>query len=316
MHWLKNLKACLPARHKEGQAGLSVDNQDRQGQVRFKEPLGGHTTLRIGGPADVWAEPNNAAKLREIVCRCFKERIPYLVIGRGSNILFSDKGFKGVVVCLNSAAFTKMEVREKRVFCGAGLSLNTLLKAAQKKGLGGLEFLAGIPASVGGALVMNAGIRQKAIGSLLEAVTVMDKQGKMRVLKNRWLKFAYRQSSLNRYIVLKAQLLLIKRNPEKIKENIAMFLQQRRKTQDLTSKSAGCIFKNSRHLLSAGQMIEACGLKRRRKGGAEISAKHANYFINRNGATAKDILYLMRLAQEKVQKKFGVDLEPEIKIVK
>lgn len=298
MHWWKRLKA----------------------RARFKEPLCDHTTLRIGGPADVWVQPRDFEELSEIVCHCLKERMPYFVIGRGSNILFNDKGFKGLVICLDSGIFTKMEIKGSRILCGAGLSLNKLIKQTRVWGLGGLEFLAGIPASAAGALVMNAGNRRKSIGNLVKGVTVMDRQGRLRVLKDKQLKFGYRQSSLNKYIVLEIALKLVKRSQKKIKENIAKFLEQKRRTQDLSSKSAGCIFKNpeyrSSRRVSAGKMIEACGLKGKRRGGAEISTKHANYIINRNSAKAKDVLYLMNLTQRQVQKKFGLHLEPEIKIIK
>ncbi len=313
MHWLKRLKAHDNPWGCHG-GGLWLKNL--KGRVRFKEPLGAHTTLRIGGPADVWVEPADFQELSKIIRRCAKEQIPHLVIGKGSNILFSDKGFKGAVICLNSPFFAKIEFKGNCVSCGAGSPLNKLIREAQKRGLGGLEFLAGIPASVAGALAMNAGNRQKGIGSLVKSVTVMDRQGKTRTLRSRQLSFGYRKSNLNRYIVLEAMLKLVKRSPKKVKENIAKFLQQKRKTQDLSSKSAGCIFRNPHHRLAAGEMIEACGLKRRRKGGAEISGRHANYIINRNCAKAKDILYLIDLVQRQVQKKFGVLLEPEIKIVK
>ncbi len=297
MHWLKRLKA----------------------RVRFNEPLSNHTTLRIGGPAQVWVEPKDIGQLRQILCRCVKEQIPYLVVGRGSNILFSERGFRGVVICLNSRAFTKMEIKtQAHISCGAGLDLSKLISQAQKRGLGGLEFLAGIPATAGGALIMNAGNTKDNIASLVESVTVMDNRGVTRVLKKKQLNFGYRRSNLDRYIVLEAQLRLTKSSPKKVKEQILENLSKKRETQDLTARSAGCIFKNPhpRHRLTAGQMLEACGLKRRRKGGAEISAKHANYIINRNSAQACDILYLINLAQREVKKKFGVLLEPEIKIIK
>ena len=297
MHWLIRLKA----------------------RVRFNEPLSNHTTLRIGGPAEVWVEPKDIGQLRQILCRCVKEQIPYLVVGRGSNILFSERGFRGIVICLNSRAFTKMEIKTQAyISCGAGLDLSKLISQAQKRGLGGLEFLAGIPATAGGALIMNAGNTKDNIASLVESVTVMDRRGVTRVLKKKQLIFGYRRSNLDRYIVLEAQLRLTKSSPKKVKEQILENLSKKRETQDLTARSAGCIFKNPhpRHRLAAGQMLEACGLKRRRKGGGEISAKHANYIINRNSAQACDILYLINLAQREVRKKFGVLLEPEIKIIK
>jgi len=294
MHWLDDLKL----------------------RIRFSEPLSTHTTLRIGGPADAWVEPENLQELKEIVCRSSKEKVPYFVIGKGSNILVSDKGFRGVAICLNTPAFTKIEAKGDAVVVGAGLSLNNLIKQAGDWGLGGLEFLAGIPASVAGALIMNAGTAKQGIGSLVKSVTVMEKRGKVHTLEKKQLKFSYRSSNLDRYIVLEAKLRLIKRRPKQIEKDIAKNLFQKRITQDLDSKSAGCIFKNPPHRLSAGEMIEACGLKGRRSGEAEISTKHANYIVNHNHAKAKNILYLIDLAQQEVKKNFGVDLAPEIKIIK
>ncbi|MCQ9208282.1 MAG: UDP-N-acetylmuramate dehydrogenase [Omnitrophica bacterium] len=288
---------------------------DLKVRIRFREPLSAHTTLRIGGPADAWVEPESLEELKEIICRLNKERRPYFVIGKGSNILAGDKGFRGGVICLNSPAFTKIEAKGTSIVIGGGLALSSLIRQAAEWGLGGLEFLAGIPASVGGALITNAGTPEQGIGGLVKSVTVMDKAGKVYTLGKKELKFSYRKSNLNRYIVLGSVLQLIKRRPRQIENNIAKNLFQKRRTQDLDSKSAGCIFKNPRHRLSAGRLIELCGLKGRRCGGAEVSMKHGNYIINRSGAKAKDILYLMDLAQREVKKSFGVDLKPEIKII-
>ncbi len=294
MHWLKDLK----------------------GNIRFKEPLSVHTTLQTGGPADVWVEPADFRELRKIVYRCTKEGLPYLVIGKGSNILFSDSGFRGVIICLTAPAFTQVAFKGNYVSCGAGVSLNKLIRQARLSGLGGLEFLAGVPASIAGALVMNAGSRKRNIAGLVKSVTVMDRQGKKRVLRAGQLNFSYRQSNLRRYIVLAAMLRLVRRNPQEIAKDILANLSRKRRHQDLAAKSAGCILKNPRHKLTAGQMIEACGLKCRRQGGAEISAKHANYIINRRQAQSRDILYLIGLAQREVKRTFGITLQPEIKIVK
>ncbi len=293
MPWLKSLKA----------------------NVRFKEPLSAHTSLSVGGPADIWAQPENYSELKKIVCFCLKQQKPYIVVGKGANILASDRGFRGVALYLNAPAFTKMEIKETCIRCGAGLPLAKLLRETEKRGLTGLEFLAGIPATVAGAVVMNAGTRTNGLGNFVKGVTVMDKKGKLRRFKKRQLKFAYRQSNLNNYIVLEVELALTRKNAREVKQNIAAQLAQKRKTQDLRAKSAGCIFKNPQHPLTAGEMIEACGLKQRRKGGAEISPRHANYIINRNRAKARDILYLIHLAQREVKKKFGVLLEPEIRIL-
>ncbi|UCB56590.1 MAG: UDP-N-acetylmuramate dehydrogenase [Candidatus Omnitrophota bacterium] len=293
MHWLKELKA----------------------EVRLKEPLNIHTTLRIGGPADAWAEPQDYSELKELVCNCRRRKISYFVIGRGSNILVSDKGFKGMIISLSAPCFSGIRVEKNRIFCGAGLPLAKLIRQAQKKGWAGWEALAGIPASVGGALIMNAGRGKKTIGNLVRGVTVMDRNGKTHLLKKAQVKFGYRQSNLDKYIVLGAEFALKEKSPEEIRENITAVLKEKRRKQHLNRKNAGCIFKNPTHRLTAGEMIEACGLKGRERGEAEISKKHANFIINRANAASSDIFYLMDLAQRKVQKKFGVLLEPEIRII-
>jgi len=294
VNWLKKLKA----------------------QVRLREPLARHTSFRVGGVADAWVKPQNPDVLRQTILTCLQKKIPYLVIGKGSNILFSDKGFKGVVISLDSTAFGKIKIKGQKVSCGAAVSLSKLISQTQKKSLSGLEFLAGIPATCAGALIMNAGSRKKAIGNVVQSVVVMDKKGNRHLLSKKQLKFSYRKSNLDKYIILEANLKLIKRTAKQVKQNITAYLTKKRKTQNLSAKSAGCVFKNPNSGLSAGKMIEACDLGGRRFKGAEISAKHANYIINRNKAKACDILYLLKLAQRKVKNKFGITLKPEIKIIK
>ena len=284
--------------------------------LRFKEPLNIHTTLGVGGRADVWAEPENVDELATLLRHCRDLNAPYIIIGRGSNLLFSESGFKGVVFSLASGYFSKCQVSENTIRCGAGVPLQKVLRMALREGLKGLEFLAGIPASVGGAVVMNAGSKEKAIGQFIESVSVMDKDAKVLKIGRKKLSFGYRNSNLKKYLVLDVELKLEKSTPETIRKNIDSCIKRKRLTQDTTSKSAGCIFKNPHHVLSAASMIEACGLKNTTRGGAQISSKHANYIINRNGATADDILHLIKVAKSEVKKKFGVTLSPEIKIIK
>ncbi|MBN3039285.1 MAG: UDP-N-acetylmuramate dehydrogenase [Candidatus Omnitrophica bacterium] len=285
-------------------------------RLRFREPLARHTTLNVGGPAAVWIEPHDVEELGLTLSHCVKNRLPYMIIGKGSNLLVGDQGFKGAMLSLNAGIFAKMEFRGNHIRCGAGVALSRLLRECQRRGLGGLEFLAGVPATVAGALIMNAGSKDKYIGRYVESVTVMDEKERVRTLNKDRLKFGYRRSNLSKFVVLEATLKLIKKDPQKIKKESLYFLERKKKTQDLSFRSAGCIFKNPQHRLSAAAMIDACGLKSRRRGGAEISTKHANYIINRSGATAEDLLYLIKLAQKQVKNKFGVKLEPEVKIVR
>lgn len=284
--------------------------------VRFDEPLSRHTTLQIGGPADIWLEPCYQRALCAVMANCRQEKIPYLVIGRGSNILFSDEGFRGAVIALGQGPFSRIAVDGTRVTCGAGAAVNSLLRETWTSGLSGLEFLAGIPASIGGAVIMNAGNRQESIGSLVKGAVVIDHEAGVRQMDARELYFSYRSSNLAGYVVAEVCLELTGSAPQKIKERIAGYLQRKRETQDLPAKSAGCIFKNPTHCLPAGAMIDACGLKGRRSGGAEISAKHANFIINRHNARASDVLRLIELIQREVARKFNVRLETEIEIIR
>jgi UDP-N-acetylmuramate dehydrogenase len=285
-------------------------------RLRLKEPLNIHTTIGVGGDAEVWAEPQDANELALLLEHCKLIKAPYIVIGRGSNLLFSENGFKGVVFSLASGYFSKCKVNNDKIICGAGVALQKLLQVACKEGLSGLEFLAGIPASVGGAVVMNAGSRKKGIGDLVDSITVMNKKGKVEKIKKDRLLFSYRKSNLKKYLILDVELKLRKSTPKAVKKNMDLYVQNKQLTQDTKSKSAGCIFKNPPHVLSAAEMIEACGLKNTTHGGAQISDKHANYIINRNQATASDVLYLIKMAKTEVKKKFGVSLSPEVKIIK
>ncbi|MFC1699147.1 UDP-N-acetylmuramate dehydrogenase [Candidatus Omnitrophota bacterium] len=305
MRWLESLKYVL-----------SVNPLETETKIRFAEPLSAHTTFSIGGPAEAWVSPGDYTQLSKVVRYCLSKSIPYLVVGRGSNILFSDRGFNGLVICLNSPNFSQIKVATTMVSVGAGTPLNKLINQMQKKSLSGLEFLSGIPASVGGAIVMNAGDAKKSIGSFVQSLIVMDRSGKIKLLKKGQLGLGYRRSGLDGCIILEALFKLAKQRPATIQKNLTAALAKKQKTQDLSARSAGCVFKNPQHRLSAAQMIEHCGLKSKTKGGAEISAKHANYIINRDQASCQDVLYLLKLAQRKVKKHFGVRLEPEIRIVK
>ena len=303
-----------------------------KGKILLNEPLSRHTTFRIGGPAAVWVEPEGVDELRSILKFVKSNRIPFFVIGGGSNLLINDKGFKGVVISLNSDFFKKIKFANNYVSVGSALSLNRLVRKAKENSLGGCEFLSGIPGSVGGALAMNAGTRRnsifknhyQAIGDLVKEVDVMDSNGRLKTLKKHDINFGYRYSNLGKFIIISTKLKLNRKNKNRISHEINEFLKYKRASQDLLRPSAGCIFKNPRILsnnkvssqtLSAGYLIDAAGLKRYRYGGAAISQKHANYIVNDKGASAKDVLKIMRLVQKRIREKFSISLEPEIKII-
>lgn len=284
-----------------------------KGKVRRAEPLRRHTTFKIGGPAEYLVEPYDISDLRLLLSCAKKYRFPFSIIGLGSNILVNDKGVEGAVLRLSSPFFRKISFRGNRVSAGAGTRLSRLLLAGQKQGLGGLEFLAGIPATLGGALAMNAGAAGKGIADLVEKATVMDYNGNIKILNKDNIGFDYRKSNLSRCIILNAQLRLKKDNSKKIKKTISECLDYRRESQDLSFPSAGCIFKNPKGR-PAGMLIDLCGLKRKRIGDACVSDRHANFILNRGHSSARDVLRLMDLIRKEIRKKFRITLEPEIKI--
>jgi len=283
--------------------------------VRRNEPLNRHTTFRIGGPARFYIEPYDVADLKLLINALKRYKITPLVIGAGSNILVHDRGVDAAVVVLSSDYFTRLSVTKHALEAGAGCSLRRVTDAAVAHGLSGVEFLAGIPGTVGGALTMNAGAWGSDMSGIAKAVTVMDYRGRLKTLARKDVRFGYRASSLARYIVIGAQFSLKTAQRTVIKSRIARFRALRKKTQDTAYPCAGSVFVNPRGY-SAGALIDACGLKGARVGGACISTRHANFIVNQHHAKASDVLQLLALAQREVKKKFKVRLEPEIKIWK
>lgn len=284
-------------------------------KIKFKEkePLRNHTTFRIGGTAKYFFEPKNSLELKSLLKLLIRYKIPFLVLGAGSNILVGDKGFGGAVIHLRSPYFKKINYSGRFLEAKSGVLLREITLFSKKQGLSGAEFLAGIPGTLGGALAMNAGSQGKSIGDLIEDITVMDHNGNIKIIPKNKIKFSYRNSDLSKYIILSARLKLLKANKQEVKKRIARYLDYRRLTQDLRHSSAGCIFKNPPGY-SAGKIIDLCGLKGRHIGGASISQRHANFILNLKNAKSRDVLRLITLIKEQVKKKFKIDLEPEIKI--
>jgi len=284
-----------------------------KGRVKAQESLSRRTTFKIGGLAEFFVEPRDSADLKLLILAAKSSKVPILVIGAGSNILVSDRGVKAIVLRLNATLFKRISYSRNVMEAGSGLMLGHLILAAGNHGLSGLEFLAGIPGTVGGALAMNAGAWGRSISDLVEKVRVMDYNGTTKTLGRKDIKFAYRRCSLTGYIILSARLKLVKKTKKEINENIKKFLGYRRNTQDTSLPNAGCIFKNP-PANSAGRLIDLCGLKGKRIGGACVSQRHANFILNQGNASAGDVLKLMRLIRKRVKDKFKVTLEPEIKI--
>ncbi len=288
------------------------------------EILSAHTSFGIGGPAEFWCRPGDTEALREIILAARAEKVPVRIIGAGTNLLVSDSGVRGLVVQLRGRIFGRVSLDGPRVTTGAGCTIAKAIACAARAGLSGLEQFSGIPGTVGGALIMNAGVRSArpdgtgkdySIGDLVEFVTVMDYNGKTKNLSASEARFGYRHSALDGYIVLGCCLHLHPANPEYVREHAAAVIRARRAAQGKAWRSAGCVFKNPPGG-SAGRLIDSCGLKGARSGGAVVSNYHANFILNEADATASDVLALMRRIQRVVKKKFSVSLEPEIRIWK
>ena len=283
-------------------------------RILFDEPLARHTTLRLGPVARLWIEPFNRQSLALLVKKIKARKLTWLVIGCGSKLLITKKSLP-LALHLGAGDFKACSAEDNDIVAGAGVRVSSLLKAAYDHGLGGLEFLSGIPASVGGAVMLNAGVgwpERLEIGPFVHELEVMTHNGLIKTLHRHDLEFGYRYSNLKKYIIVRFR--LFKKRKENIKIKMRKFLNHRKETQGLDGFSAGCIFKNSSGQ-SSGKLIDLCGLKGKHIGDAMISTKHANFIINRGNAEAKDILTLMKLMKTQVRKKFNLTLEAEIQIV-
>ncbi len=282
--------------------------------VRAGEPLALHTTLRVGGPADVYVEPACEEDLSAVLLFCREHHLPWLVIGRGSNLLVKDGGVRGVVICLAGAAFSRIELAGHRLVCGAGAKLRAVSDAATTHGLSGFEFMDGIPGSVGGALRMNAGAMGAWTLDVVERVRCMGRDGIAREVTRAELIGEYRGCAFfDEHIALSAVFCGQRADPAQIAERVSLFRQKRLQTQPV-GPSAGCVFKNP-HCIPAGRLIDELGLKCTRIGGAYVSDKHANFILTDQGATATDVLRLIELIRERVRSERGIELEPEVRVV-
>ena len=282
--------------------------------VSHHEPLGKRTTLRVGGPADLYVEPGSEADLAKTLKFCAEHRLPIFILGRGSNLLVRDAGFRGMVICLGRPAFTRVQVEDCLMRCGAGAKLKAVAMEAKRCGVGGMEFMEGIPGSVGGALRMNAGAMGGAMFDVVVSVRVMNFFGQVQERVPTSMSVAYRCcSTLKTEIALEA-LLRGKLEPRKqIEERLNEFSKKRWESQPAAS-SAGCMFKNPPSI-PAGKLIDELGLKGTRVGGAMVSLEHGNFLINVNHATARDVLDLIELVRTRAQAQRGIELETEVEII-
>ena len=284
-----------------------------KGRVLFGEPLGRHTTFGIGGPAEVFHEPGDREELVRILKFASQETIPVTIIGSGSNCLVSDTGVPGIVISL-AGRLNSFHIEGGRVTAGAGVVLGHMVHRCLQAGLTGVESLVGVPGTVGGALVMNAGAFGGEISTHLVQVRTLTLDGKEQIYRRDSLQFGYRSSSFHTdEIILEAEFHFEAGSPETIADLQKRFLSERKARQPLNQRSAGSVFKNPAPDVAAGMLIDKAGLKGTRRGDAEISTRHGNFFINRGNATAEDIAFLIKLAARAVKQQFGTQLELEIK---
>lgn len=283
--------------------------------IKTKELLKKHTTFRIGGYADFFVSPENNGQLSKLVKALNDNNIKYYILGNGSNILAPDEGYEGVIIYIGEN-MSDIEVSGTKIVAGAGALLSRTAKEALKCSLAGMEFAAGIPGSIGGAVVMNAGAYGGEMRDIIVSATVCDRNGNIFILTKDELELSYRHSIIEEkeYIVLECEINLKKGKAEDIKAVMDDFSSRRREKQPLEYPSAGSTFKRPTGYF-AGKLIEDAGLKGYTVGGAKVSEKHSGFVINTGNATAEDVRSLIKYVSEEVYRQFGVVIEPEVKIL-
>ncbi len=284
------------------------------GTLRADEPLARHTSYGIGGPAALFVEADTIGDLKLALTTCREHDVASVVLGKGSNMLVSDEGYDGVVVVLGRD-FKHHCVEGERITSGAGVILAHVVQDAYARGLSGLEFAVGVPGTIGGAVVMNAGTRNDWMGSIVESVTVFDPLLGLVGLRSGDVNWGYRVTDIaDKGIAVECVLRLREGDKTSIRRTMDASLTRRKKSQPLAVRTAGSVFRNPEGD-SAGRLIESVGLKGARYGGAEISTVHANFIVNRKGATAADVVALVRRARSAVKDRYGIELKPEIRFL-
>jgi UDP-N-acetylmuramate dehydrogenase len=278
------------------------------------EPLKKHTTFKIGGTADYFCAPSSAEEISEALDFAREHDLDVSVMGAGSNLLVLDRGVRGLVMKVSGGG--KPSITGQQVRVGAGMMLPRIMTFLAQNGLGGLEFLAGVPGTVGGAIVMNAGAWGKEVAKRVKEVVVVDRSGKKKILTKKELGFRYRRSRLQngKWIVAEVVFSLTRRDKKKIREEMHDYLTRRKLAQPLGIPNCGSVFKNPTGKY-AGQLIEAAGCKGIRYGDAQVSEKHANFIVNLGDAKARDVIRLITAVQKAVEGCFHIVLEPELKIM-
>ena len=286
-----------------------------QVEILVAEPMKNHTTFRIGGPADALALPKTPEEVAEVVRFCHEHAQPYYVLGNGSNLLVSDEGYRGIVLQLYRN-FNDIQVNGEMITVQSGAMLAAVARTAYQNGLTGLEFASGIPGTIGGAVVMNAGAYGGEMKHVLREVTVLTKEGEVLAIPAKALELGYRTSVIpkNGWIVLGAVLQLKKGDPEQILARMEELKEQRITKQPLDLPSAGSTFKRPEGYF-AGKLIMDAGLRGFTVGGAQVSEKHCGFVVNRGNATAADVWELICEVKRRVKERTGVELEPEVKLL-
>ena len=282
--------------------------------VQENEPLAKRTTLRVGGPADVWVEPADENDLSALLAFISEQALPVMMLGRGSNLLVRDGGIRGVVITLSQPYFSTLTAEGERMRCGAGARLKAVAIEARKQGLAGLEFLEGIPGSVGGALRMNAGAHGGSAFGVVKEIRLLDLQGKVHVLAAAEMPAVYRSCpTLKTHVAVEAVLSGQSDDRRCIEERMKEFNRKRWSSQP-AAPSAGCIFKNPESI-PAGKLVEELGLKGARVGGARVSMEHGNFIVTDGSACAGDVLRLIDQIRDQARRERGLELQTEVQIV-
>lgn len=283
----------------------------------YDEPMAKHTSFKIGGPADVFIKVDNIEELKETLDLSKKNQIPLTIIGNGSNILVTDKGIRGITAKLNLKDIEiKNENNKQIIKVEAGVPVGLLAQKLLKEEITGFEELSGIPGTIGGAVIMNAGAHGKELKDILKKVTAMDYNGNIHEFTNEECQFSYRNSRFQKekHIILQATLELEKGNSTEIKEKMDEYMQFRKEKQPIEYPNAGSTFKRGEDFVTA-KLIDEAGLKGYKIGGTQVSEKHAGFIVNVDNATAKDVIELTDYIKEKIEEKFGKKINLEIQII-
>jgi UDP-N-acetylenolpyruvoylglucosamine reductase len=303
-----------PMLNKEQAAEELTRRMSPEAVLRRDEPLAKRTTLRVGGPADIFVEPATEQDLAAVLKYCSEQGMKFFVLGRGSNLIVRDGGFRGVVISLAAPSFSRIEIKDERLHCGAGAKLKNVAVEAKRNGLAGLEFMEGIPGTVGGALRMNAGAMAGATFDVVESIRMMDYSGNVVGAVPSELSVEYRScATLKTHIALSAVLKGRADSRESIEQRMIAYSKKRWTTQP-AAPSAGCMFKNP-GTVPAGKLIDDLHLKGTRIGGAFVSAEHGNFLVNDGTATARDVLQLIEKLRQQIKAERGIELHTEVEII-